>query len=62
MKIPLTKEIKVKLLKAIQNGVFDSKDFPELTRCGYPAVINVIRADKKILDESTKSESNQSHI
>ena len=62
MKTKMTKETKVKLLKAIQNGVFDSKDFPELSFQQMPTVINIIRSDKKILDESAKSEANQSHI
>lgn len=29
--ITLTKETKVKLLKAVQSGVFDGADFPELS-------------------------------
>ena len=47
MKTPITRETKVKLLKAIKDGVFDSKDFPELTFQQLPTVINIIEDNGK---------------
>lgn len=53
--IQLSKETKVKLLKAIQSGVFDGADFPEL-------VTELKRIEIEIIDRAEQVRSYENKI
>lgn len=52
--IQLTKETKVKLLKAVQSGVFDGADFPELAPEIRTIQIEVIDHPSQVRDYENK--------